>query len=90
MPYIAQERRKELDPAIKVIITALNLRSPEPQEIAGDLNYIITNLLLSTLRMRYHNLALWTGILETAKLEFYRRAVAPYEDGKIAENGDVY
>jgi len=30
------------------------------------------------------------GVLECAKLEFYRRAVAAYEDKKIKENGDVY
>ena len=30
------------------------------------------------------------GALEGAKLEFYRRVVAPYEDLKIIMNGDVY
>ena len=30
------------------------------------------------------------GALECATLELYRRKVAPYEDGKIAENGEVY
>ena len=30
------------------------------------------------------------GALEGAKMEFYRRVVAPYEDEKIKENGDVY
>ena len=30
------------------------------------------------------------GALECAKLEFARRIVAPYEDAKIKENGDVY
>lgn len=30
------------------------------------------------------------GAIECAKLEFYRRVAAPYEDKKIAENGDVY
>jgi len=30
------------------------------------------------------------GALECAKLELYRRVAAPYEDTKIAENGDVY
>jgi hypothetical protein len=29
------------------------------------------------------------GVLESAKLELYRRKIAPYEDDKIAENGDV-
>ena len=28
-------------------------------------------------------------ILESAKLEYYRRVMAPYEDSKIEENGDV-
>jgi len=30
------------------------------------------------------------GVLASAMQEFYRRRVAPYEDVKIAENGDVY
>lgn len=30
------------------------------------------------------------GVFECVKLEFYRRIVAPYEDAKIAENGDVF
>lgn len=30
------------------------------------------------------------GAISGAGYEFYRRIVAPYEEGKIAENGDVY
>ena len=30
------------------------------------------------------------GVLESCKLEFYRRAVAAYEDEKSTVNGDVY
>jgi hypothetical protein len=30
------------------------------------------------------------GALECCKLELYRRMVAPYENTKIKENGDVY
>ena len=30
------------------------------------------------------------GAIECAKLELYRRMLAPYEDRKIAENGDVF
>lgn len=30
------------------------------------------------------------GAIEAAKLEFYRRVVAPYEDQKLLDNGDVY
>lgn len=30
------------------------------------------------------------GVLRCCQLELYRRMVAPYEDKKIQENGDVY
>ena len=30
------------------------------------------------------------GVLESVKLEYYRRILAPYEDDKRYENGDVY
>ena len=30
------------------------------------------------------------GVLECLKMELYRRMVAPYEDLKIKENGDVF
>ena len=60
---------------------------------AGDLNYVITRLLADWLGKRglsYAALAEAVAVLETAKLEFYRRAAAPYEDEKVAANGDVY
>jgi hypothetical protein len=40
--------------------------------------------------LSYAAIAEAAGVLETAKLEFYRRLAASYEDEKIAENGDVY
>jgi hypothetical protein len=58
----------------------------------GELNYMITLLVTLYLgpKPNYvkHNSAI--GALECAKLELYRRKVAPYEDTKILENGDVY
>jgi len=30
------------------------------------------------------------GAFDAASKEFYRRVVAPYEDEKIEQNGDVY
>lgn len=41
---------------------------------------------LYNIRSKYFVLA----ALEAAKLEFYRRQVAPYEDKKIESNGDVF
>lgn len=37
----------------------------------------------------YKKIADIIGALETCKQEFYRREAAPYEDAKLAENGDV-
>lgn len=59
---------------------------------AGELNFIITSTLLKYLGegAGYSDYNEVVGVLECAKLELYRRMVAPYEDTKIAENGDVY
>jgi hypothetical protein len=60
---------------------------------AGELNYAITLLIRDYFRSnggRYQQINDIIGALEGAKAEFYRRVVAPYEDIKIRENGDVY
>lgn len=79
MPYIKQEDRDDH--------TALY-----PQH-AGELNYAITLLVNDYFKRmggRYQQINDIVGALEGAKLEFYRRVAAPYEDEKIEENGDVY
>jgi hypothetical protein len=84
LPYIKQENRKKFDDGVDKLIENITA--------AGELNYIITRLCLGYLRLkgkRYVNLNEIIGILECAKEEFYRRQVAPYEDEKIKENGDV-
>lgn len=64
---------------------------------AGELNYLITQLCLRYLQSNttnnefsYHIFNAIVGALECAKLEMYRRMVAPYEDNKCKENSDVY
>lgn len=81
MPYIDKDARYELNTLMR-----------EPKT-AGELNYEITMLCLRYACFRgtsYQTANDIIGALEGAKLEFYRRAVAPYEDRKIKENGDVY
>lgn len=86
MPYILQSDRKRLDPTIQKLAELIN-----PEQRAGELNYIITKLLLlNTGEGRYKDFNELIGALESAKLEFYRRKVAPYEDTKIGQQGDVY
>lgn len=81
MPYITQEDRKKLDDGGR-------------PESAGGLNYRITMIIDDYLRrkggVRYAHINEVIGVLECAKMELYRRLAAPYEDKKIAENGDVY
>lgn len=88
MPYIDREARKAYDADIAGLLESIGAHTP-----AGDMNYLITRLLSAWLEMRgvsYASLADVVKVLETAKLEFYRRVVAPYENRKIEENGDVY
>lgn len=83
MPYVTQKVRLDLETGKLIIGVGL---------VAGELNYLITSLVKDYLGsspnyQRYNDAV---GALECAKLELYRRRVSPYEDTKIAENGDVY
>lgn len=62
-------------------------------ETPGELNFAITMLVTQYMHKRglsYSSCNDCIGALEGAKFEFYRRVVAPYEDKKRVENGDVY
>jgi len=87
MPYIKQTRREELDHLINRVAAELSYSD----SWQGDLNYVITKLTLSRIDVvNYTNINNAIGVLECAKQELYRKLAAPYEDKKIAENGDVY
>ena len=84
MPYIDSDHRPVLDAAIKSVPENLT---------AGELNYVITRIIDK--QLHFHGLSYtvmnWiVGVLECAKLELYRRMLAPYEDEKIKQNGDAY
>lgn len=80
MPYIQAEARPALDK-----------RQVQP-ETAGELNYVITQLVFEFARLKgrnYQTYAEIEGVLQHVSKEVYRRSAAPYEDLKIAENGDA-
>ena len=80
MPYLAPNRRLEIDEWSATPSTP------------GELNYVITRQTHDYLRLKglsYANINEVVGVLECAKQEFYRRIVAPYEDEKMRENGDI-
>jgi len=83
VPYIVKEDRAWVDPLLKPILENSGKYTP------GILNYIITKILLNQHSASYSDLNQLIGVLECCKLEFYRRMLAPYEEKKIAQNGDV-
>ena len=94
MPYIKKELRKEIDTEINNLVSGLkNLIEDNSSIRAGVLNYTITKLIdglygpLEKAGYKDYNEAI--GMLECCKLEFYRKAAAPYEDLKLRENGAV-
>lgn len=91
MPYIVSEKREALDPHIDALLNALReLESDDPSNThCGNLNYVITRLLFGSYAQRYSEINEAVGVLECAKLEFYRKFAAPYENQKCHENGDI-
>ena len=97
MPYIAPKDRTQFDPLIDALaekIVAVAKAQKNETAFAGLLNYTCTRLALKIIKlqfgkMRYWVLALVTGVFKNIADEFYRRVGVPYEDQKIAENGDV-
>jgi len=59
------------------------------EQVDGELNYVVTKILKEIYPLRYFPLNRAIGVLESIKQEFYRRVVAPYEDIKKGESGDV-
>ena len=81
MPYISQVERQ---------LAADRTLIPRKE---GQLNYLITELVKQYVDLNglnYATINSVVGALDCAKMEFYRRVAVPYEDKKIAENGDVY
>jgi len=87
VPYIKQEKRPLFTKEIEALVKKLEEQPLTEQD--GDLNYIITSILKLLYKPRYFNYNRAIGVLEAIKLEYYRRVVAPYEDTKIKDNGDV-
>jgi hypothetical protein len=86
MPYIKPEGREALiNSSLKELLQKPELLGP------GELNFLISTLLWSVFEKNkcYQKANELLGVLSAVSLEFYRRKVAPYEDIKIVENGDI-
>lgn len=67
-----------------------DLTQEELLTILGDINYVFSRVAAGLMdNATYGKIAMITGVLENIKQEFYRRVAEPYENNKIAQNGDI-
>lgn len=89
MPYISQTSRSGFEVGPEGHGEGIYLGAQNP----GELNYLFTLLAIDYVYRNgknYQHINDVLGAFEGAKMEFYRRMAAPYEDTKIEQNGDVY
>ena len=97
MPYIKKEDRSRFDSIINIAVKELkNGYSPScwpPRQVflKGELNYFISKIIWSLFETNqgYEMGSSIRGVLHDVDAEFYRRKMAPYEDKKMQENGDL-
>lgn len=82
MPYILKKQREKYRIGGKAHI-------PTP----GELTYLLVHLVRIYMKDKPDSYQIFNevvGCLECCKQEFYRRIMAPYEDQKLKDNGDVF
>jgi hypothetical protein len=93
MPYISQEDRNTIDRYLtRLFEEQLDTFS------SGQITYILTCICRNWLasrkqakgELRFDDYSDVLKVLESAKLEYYRRVMVPFEEGKKIVNGDVY
>lgn len=85
MPYISQDQRDTLIDGI-----TWSLWEEFPRLKSGELNFLITKILLATHPKSYEDFNRLIGVLECVKMEFYRKKITIYENEKEKINGPVY
>jgi hypothetical protein len=94
MPYISISLRNKLEnfPEAQDECRGKILVLAEQIDSEGELNYVITRLCHEFARKKGIKYAVYNtiiGVLECAKLELYRKWIAPYEEEKEKANGPV-
>ena len=82
MPYVKPKDRYKLD----LVVRVLQLHKIKAN---GDLNYILFKFFKESVPKDYNSVKNYLGELDEVRVEIRRRFLAPYEDFKIEENGDV-
>lgn len=85
MPYIKAEQRPPIEEAVNAALDHI--------DADGKLNFAISKLIdgyAEKMGRNYMTYNAIIGVLECAKLEYYRRRIALYEIEKAAQNGEVF
>lgn len=87
MPYIKQKQRSDWDRDLEPVLDRIRICGAKN----GDLAYIIYKIANELVKNNFNYLAISSifGIIETVKFELYRKVVAPFEDEKEEENGEI-
>lgn len=83
MPYIQKEDRDYLFESYEIL-----LKTFKGYKIRGNVNYLLFKLAKHTCKS-YSDYADFISELNECSAEIRRRLLAPHEDKKIEENGDV-
>jgi len=90
MPYLTDDARAKIDDHINDLIDVL---INTDVSVPGGLNYAICRVADGVIAAKGESYSIYNtllGSVEAAKLEIYRRMVAPYEDVKCQANGEVF
>lgn len=82
MPYIERSKRFAMNKIVG-LMDAVGVKAN------GDLNYILYAFCKNFVKPSYNEYKNFCGELRQCATEIERRILAPYEDKKIKENGDV-
>ena len=92
MPYLPEDFKHEIEQSEGLDFQKAYGASLKLKDFLGYLNYknfVLIKAWIAKNGKSYFALAGIIGTLICCVLEVYRRVVAPYEDTKIKDNGDV-
>ena len=91
-PYILPNSRAQIDQAVDELVRIIKLRNNDGSWM-GDASYVVARLLpgltLSFGEPRFWHIVALMGIMESAKIEIFKRVASPYEQRMQQERGDV-
>ena len=83
MPYIEKKKRE-------LLLSIIDEMADKEIKADGDLNYILFYYAKYIVPHSYNSIKNFCAELRQTATEIERRILAPYEDEKIKENGDVW